>query len=76
MNWILFEQQWTVYVGPARVYWSELTDEDWQTITGKKEQLVGCVQKRYGISQEAAEKQVDKWSQSLPELPDLLLTTR
>ena len=71
MNWTLFEEQWTVYAGPARGYWSELTDQDWQTITGKKEQLIGCIQKRYGISEQTAEKQVDEWCRSLPELAEI-----
>jgi len=50
------------YAGSARAHWSKLTDNDWQTITGKKEHRVGVIQERYGIVQEEAERQVDAWS--------------
>jgi uncharacterized protein YjbJ (UPF0337 family) len=33
-------------------------------INGKKEQLVGKIQERYGIAKEAAEKQVDEFTGS------------
>ena len=42
----------------------KLTDDDLTTINGKKDQLVGKIQERYGIAKEAAEKQVDEFSQS------------
>jgi uncharacterized protein YjbJ (UPF0337 family) len=34
------------------------------TINGKKEQLVGKIQERYGIAKDAAEKQVDEFTQA------------
>jgi len=38
-----------------------------QTLTGKKDQLVGKIQERYGIARAEAEKQADAWSASLRE---------
>jgi hypothetical protein len=47
-------------LGPNR----KLTDGDLTTINGKKEQLVGKIQERYGIAKDAAEKQVDEFTRS------------
>ena len=65
MNWDQLEGNWKEFAGSARAHWGELTDDDWQVVNGKKEQLVGGVQKRYGIAKEEAEKQVEEWSGGL-----------
>jgi uncharacterized protein YjbJ (UPF0337 family) len=38
---------------------SNFTDDDFDVIAGKKDQLVGKIQESYGISKDEAEKQVD-----------------
>jgi uncharacterized protein YjbJ (UPF0337 family) len=40
----------------------KLTDNDWETIAGKKDQLVGRIEERYGIAKADAERQADEWS--------------
>jgi len=44
-----------------------LTHNDWETIAGRKEQLVGRIQERYGVAKAEAEKQADEWSRVLQE---------
>ena len=39
----------------------KLTDNDLDLINGKREQLVGKLQERYGIARDEAEKQVNEW---------------
>ena len=68
MNWEQLEGKWKEFEGSARAHWSKLTDDDWQTIAGKKEDLVGRIQKRYGIAEEEAERQVDDWSRALLDI--------
>ncbi len=70
MKWEPLEAQWKEYAGSARAHWSQLTDDDWKAITGKKAQLVGRIQQRYGIAKEEAEKQVDHWSDALQDILD------
>jgi len=65
MNWDELEGKWKEFAGSARAHWGKLTDDDWQTFTGKKEHLAGTIQKRYGIAKEEAEKQIDEWSRAL-----------
>jgi len=42
--------------------WGKLSDDDLMEIQGRREQLVGKIQTRYGISQEEAEAQVSGWN--------------
>jgi uncharacterized protein YjbJ (UPF0337 family) len=68
MNWDQLEGTWKQFAGSARAHWSKLTDDDWQTITGKRERLVGRIQERYGVAREEAERQVDQWSGALQDI--------
>ena len=36
-------------------------DGNWKQLKGKREQLVGKIQERYGYQKEAAEKEVKAW---------------
>jgi uncharacterized protein YjbJ (UPF0337 family) len=65
MNWDQIEGKWKWFTGSARERWGRLTDRDWETIAGKKDQLVGRIQERYGVAKEEAEKQADEWSRAL-----------
>lgn len=65
MNWDQIEGKWKWFTGSARECWGKLTDNDWETIAGKKDQLVGRVQERYGVAKAEAEKQADEWSRAL-----------
>jgi uncharacterized protein YjbJ (UPF0337 family) len=39
----------------------KLTDDDLDVIAGKRDQLIGRLQQRYGYSKEEAEKEIDRW---------------
>lgn len=51
-------------VPAGRVQWGKLTDDDLDVIAGRREQLAGKLQERYGIARDEAEKQIDAWSGS------------
>ena len=65
MNWDQVDGMWKQLSGSAREQWGKLTHDDWQVIGGKKDQLVGRIQERYGIAKAEAEKQADEWSRTL-----------
>jgi uncharacterized protein YjbJ (UPF0337 family) len=67
MNWDQIEGKWKQFLGSGRERWGKLTDNDWETIAGKKDQLVGRIQVRYGVAKAEAEKQTDEWSRALTE---------
>ena len=67
MNWDQVEGNWKQFAGKARQQWGKLTDNDWQMAQGKKDQLVGRIQERYGIAKDEANRQIDEWSNTLKE---------
>ena len=67
MNWDRIEGRWKQLSGSAREQWGKFTEDDVQTLTGQKDQLVGKIQERYGIAKAEAEEQAEKWSRALNE---------
>ncbi|HEX6999857.1 MAG TPA: CsbD family protein [Gammaproteobacteria bacterium] len=65
MNWDMIAGQWKQFAGQARQRWSKLTDDDWQMVKGKRDELIGRIQARYGRNREEAEREVDEWSSGL-----------
>ena len=64
MNWDQFEGKWTQMKGSVQEKWGKFTDDDLELIAGRREQLIGRLQERYGMAKEAAEKQADEWRNS------------
>jgi uncharacterized protein YjbJ (UPF0337 family) len=67
MNWDRIEGQWKQVKGSVKERWGKLTDDDLNVVGGKKDQLVGRIQERYGIAKDEAQKQVEEWNRTLPE---------
>ena len=61
MNWDDIEGQWKVMKGKVKERWGDLTDDEIDMIGGKKDQLIGRIQKRYGMAREDAARQVDEF---------------
>lgn len=61
--WEKFKGSWTTTKGAVKEQWGKLTDDDLLEIEGRRDQLVGKIQTRYGISHEEAEAQVSTWEQ-------------
>jgi uncharacterized protein YjbJ (UPF0337 family) len=45
--------------------WGKLTDDQIDQVAGRRDQLVGLVQEKYGIDRDAAERDVDGWLSKL-----------
>jgi uncharacterized protein YjbJ (UPF0337 family) len=58
MNWDTVKGDWKQFQGKVKEQWGKLTDEDLNQIQGRREQLAGAIQKRYGIEKDEAERQV------------------
>ncbi len=52
---------WKQLKGKAKEQWGKLTDDDMTVIEGKRDQLVGKIQERYGYAKDQAEKEVSDW---------------
>lgn len=61
MNWDTIEGNWKQVTGQAKAQWGKLTGDDLAQIAGRRDQLSGKIQQRYGIAKEDAEKQLQDW---------------
>lgn len=59
--WEKIKGGWSQTRGAVKEQWGRLTDDDLLEIEGRRDQLVGKVQTRYGITREQAEAQVATW---------------
>jgi uncharacterized protein YjbJ (UPF0337 family) len=65
MNWDQIQGNWKQITGQVKEKWGKLTDDDLTTIAGKRDQLAGILQQRYGYAKEVAEKELDEFTRAL-----------
>lgn len=65
MNWDRIEGNWIQFKGNVKEKWGKLTDDDLDVAAGKRDQLVGKIQERYGIAKEEAERQLEEFGATL-----------
>ena len=56
MNWDRIQGNWKQVVGKAKAQWGKLTDDDLDVVAGRREQLAGKIQERYGIAKDDVEQ--------------------
>lgn len=59
MNWDQVKGNWKQFKGQVKQQWGKLTDDDLTRIAGKREELAGRIQERYGWAKDQAEKEID-----------------
>jgi uncharacterized protein YjbJ (UPF0337 family) len=67
MNWDQIAGDWKQMTGAVKEKFGKLTDDDLIATAGKRDQLVGKIQTRYGVAKDAAEKQIDDWAKGLKD---------
>ncbi len=65
MNWDQVQGNWKQFTGKVKEKWGKLTDDELTVIAGKRDQLSGVLQKKYGYKKEQAEKELDEFTKSL-----------
>ena len=58
MTTLEIKGDWNITKGKLKQKWATLTDDDLQYIDGKKDELVGRIQKRTGETREAVEEAI------------------
>ena len=61
MNWDQLQGKWQKLKGTVREKWRKLTSDDLDVIAGRRNQLIGKLQEKYGLAREAAERQAENW---------------
>lgn len=64
MNWDQVEGNWKQFSGKVKEQWNELTDDELDAVAGRREQLEGKIQARYGKTKEEVKEEVDSWMNS------------
>lgn len=65
MNWDQIQGNWRQLKGKIKANWGDLTDDDLDSIDGRREELIGRIQKAYGIGRDEAARQIDDFERSL-----------
>jgi uncharacterized protein YjbJ (UPF0337 family) len=61
MNWDQIQVNWMEFKGKVRGNWAKLTDEDLTRIGGRRDELRGRLQARYGFAKAEAEREIEAW---------------
>jgi uncharacterized protein YjbJ (UPF0337 family) len=61
MTWDRIEGNWKEFKGRVKEHWGDLSDDDLAVVEGRREELAGRIQRRYGIAREEADRQIEDW---------------
>lgn len=65
MNWDQVKGGWKQLQGQIKSKWGKLTDDDLTVVEGKRDQLAGVLQQKYGMAKEQAEKELDTFIKTM-----------
>jgi len=58
MDWSEIKDEWQMVKGLVQQRWGRLTEGDLLSIDGRRDALITCLQERYLLNKEMAERQV------------------
>jgi uncharacterized protein YjbJ (UPF0337 family) len=65
VDWNEVEGNWKQFTGKVKQKWGKLTDDDLSSINGKREELIGRLQERYGFEKDLAERELNEFTKTL-----------
>ena len=65
MNWDQIAGNWKQMKGKAQQSWGDMTDDEWTKIDGRREELSGLLQSKYGKAKQEADQEVDDWIKTM-----------
>ena len=65
MKWDQIKNNWTHVSDTIKLTWGKLSEDDLNTIAGRRDQFVRLLRERYGYEQDKAESAVDQFAQRL-----------
>jgi uncharacterized protein YjbJ (UPF0337 family) len=63
----VFEGKWKQFRGKIKEEWGELTDDEIDQAEGKRDQMVGLLQEKYGHAKYDAEREFDRFLERLDD---------
>lgn len=61
MNSETMKGNWNQFKGKLKEAWGDLTDDELKQVEGKRDQLVGLLQKKYGLAKEEVEQRISSY---------------
>jgi len=61
VTWDRIAGNWKLFRGKIQKQWGKLTKDDIALANGRREELAGRIQARYGIDKAQADQQVEAW---------------
>lgn len=68
VDWAKVKGNWNEVKGVIQEQWADLTHDDLLQIHGEKNQLVGALQRKYGMSREEAETAIHDFLEAQRQL--------
>ena len=68
MNWDRIEGNWKQFKGNVKEQWGNLTDDPFDIIAGRRDNLAGKLQESYGITKDKTEKLLSGWHKHMKEI--------
>jgi uncharacterized protein YjbJ (UPF0337 family) len=65
VDWDRIEGNWKQAKGKVREKWAQLTDNDLEQVNGRRDQLEGKIQERYGIAKDRVRQDLDTWLETM-----------
>ena len=65
MHWDQIAADWKHFTDKVEEEWGKLTGDDLTTVAGKRDQLAGLLQQRYGYAKDQAEHELNEFSRGL-----------
>jgi uncharacterized protein YjbJ (UPF0337 family) len=65
MDWNRVEGNWKQLRGGVKERWGRLTDDDLTAIAGRRDELEGKIQEKYGYTKDRIRKEIDDWRRSV-----------
>lgn len=65
MTQAILEGQWKQLKGNVKEQWGKLTDDELDQAEGRRDQIVGLLQEKYGYARSRAEREFDDFLASL-----------
>ena len=67
MKWDHIAGNWRSFIGHAEEYWGKITGDEFAVLEGKKDELIGKIQARYGVSEQQARDQIQEFQKRMKE---------
>jgi len=58
MNWDRIEGNWKQFKGQVKEQWGRFTDDELDVVAGKRDQFLGKLQEKYGLTKDEAQRQL------------------